>query len=85
MVGCRWSASVFKSGSTDRLRAFTGDPDVKRLPRQHGPWTVLGLQHLTILLPTTYRAMRSRKQSLRKASLWKAFNFGACATRSEDN
>jgi hypothetical protein len=33
---------VFKSESTDRLRAFAGDPDVHRLPRQHGPWTATG-------------------------------------------
>ena len=33
---------VFKSESTDRLRAFAGDPDVHKLPRQHGPWTATG-------------------------------------------
>jgi len=33
---------VFKSETTDRLRAFAGDPDVNKLPRQHGPWTVTG-------------------------------------------
>src|SRR5215831_6303027 len=36
--------------------------------------------HQTRLPPTTCRAMRSRKRSMRKA-----FNFGAYATRSEDN
>jgi hypothetical protein len=33
---------VFKSEATKRLRAFAGDPDVNKLPRQHGPWTVTG-------------------------------------------
>jgi hypothetical protein len=33
---------VFKSETTEKLRAFAGDPDVNRLPRQHGPWTVTG-------------------------------------------
>jgi hypothetical protein len=33
---------VFKSETTDRLRAFAGDPDMNKLPRQHGPWTVTG-------------------------------------------
>jgi len=33
---------VFKSETTDRLRAFAGDPDVNKLPRQHGPWTATG-------------------------------------------
>jgi len=28
---------AFKSESTDRLRAFAGDPDVHKLPHQHGP------------------------------------------------
>lgn len=34
--------------------------------------------HRALLLPIIFRAMRSRKQSTRKA-----FNFGACATRRE--
>jgi hypothetical protein len=33
---------VFKSETTDKLRAFAGDPDVNKLPSQHGPWTVTG-------------------------------------------
>jgi hypothetical protein len=33
---------VFKSETTERLRAFASDPDVNKLPRQHGPWTVTG-------------------------------------------
>ena len=33
---------VFKSESTDRLRAFAGDPDAQKLPRQHGPWIATG-------------------------------------------
>jgi hypothetical protein len=33
---------VFKSETTERLRAFAGDPDVNKLPHQHGPWTVTG-------------------------------------------
>jgi hypothetical protein len=33
---------VFKSESTERLRAFAGDPDVNNLPRQHGPWVIMG-------------------------------------------
>jgi len=33
---------VFKSETADRLRAFAGDLDVNKLPRQHGPWTVTG-------------------------------------------
>jgi hypothetical protein len=33
---------VFKSETTEKLRAFAGDPDVNKLPRQHGPWTVTG-------------------------------------------
>jgi hypothetical protein len=33
---------VFKSETTARLRAFAGDPDVNKLPRQHGPWTATG-------------------------------------------
>jgi hypothetical protein len=33
---------VFKSETTQRLRAFAGDPDVNKLPRQHSPWTVTG-------------------------------------------
>ena len=33
---------VFKSESTERLRAFAGDPDVNSLPRQHGPWVITG-------------------------------------------
>jgi hypothetical protein len=34
---------VFKSETTDRLRAFAGDPDVNKLPSQHGPWTATGI------------------------------------------
>jgi hypothetical protein len=34
--------SVFKSETTAGLRAFAGDPDVKKLPRQHGPWAATG-------------------------------------------
>jgi len=34
---------VFKSETTDRLRAFASDPDVNKLPRQHGPWTATGI------------------------------------------
>lgn len=30
---------VFKSETRKELRAFTGDPSGKKLPRQHGPWT----------------------------------------------
>ena len=33
---------VFKSETQNRLRAFAGDPDVNKLPRQHGPWTATG-------------------------------------------
>ena len=33
---------VFKSEKTDGLRAFASNPDVNKLPRQHGPWTVTG-------------------------------------------
>ena len=33
---------VFKSETTDGLRAFAGDPDVNKLPRKHSPWTVTG-------------------------------------------
>jgi hypothetical protein len=33
---------VFKSVSTERLRAFASDPDVNNLPRQHGPWVITG-------------------------------------------
>jgi hypothetical protein len=33
---------VFKSETTTGLRAFAGDPDVNKLPRQHGPWTATG-------------------------------------------
>jgi len=33
---------VFKSEPTHGLRAFAGDPDVHKLPRQHGPWTATG-------------------------------------------
>lgn len=33
---------VFKSETTKMLRAFAGDPDVNKLPRQHGPWTITG-------------------------------------------
>jgi len=34
---------VFKSETTDRLRAFAGDPDGNKLPRQHRPWTATGI------------------------------------------
>jgi hypothetical protein len=33
---------VFKSETTSGLCAFAGDPDVNKLPRQHGPWTATG-------------------------------------------
>ena len=33
---------VFKSETTDGLRAFAGDPDVNKLPLKHSPWTVTG-------------------------------------------
>jgi hypothetical protein len=33
---------TFKSEVTAGLRAFAGDPDVNKLPRQHGPWTATG-------------------------------------------
>jgi hypothetical protein len=33
---------VFKSETMERLRAFAGDPDVHKLPHQHGPWTATG-------------------------------------------
>jgi len=68
----------FQIETTDRLRAFAGDPDVNKLSHQHGPWTATGTISRTMLLPTTCRATRSRKQSMRKA-----FNFGDCATRSD--
>ena len=34
---------MFKSESSDRLCAFTGAPDVAKLPQQHGPWTATGI------------------------------------------
>jgi hypothetical protein len=33
---------VFRSETKKRLRAFAGDPDVNKLPRQHGPWILTG-------------------------------------------
>jgi hypothetical protein len=33
---------VFKSETTERLRAFASDPDVHKLPHQHSPWTATG-------------------------------------------
>jgi hypothetical protein len=33
---------IFKSEATAGLRAFAGDPDVSKLPGQHGPWTATG-------------------------------------------
>src|SRR5215831_8392430 len=69
---------VFKSETTDGLRAFAGDPDVNKLPHKHSPWTVTGTISPDNAPPTTSRATRSRKQSIRKA-----FNFGACAPKRE--
>ena len=34
---------VFKSETTDRLRAFASDPDGNKLPPQHGPWIATGI------------------------------------------
>jgi hypothetical protein len=69
---------VFKSETTDQLRAFAGNPEVNKLPRQHGPWTATGTIAPDKAPP--YNLPRSRKQSTQKA-----VNFGACGTRSEDN
>jgi hypothetical protein len=33
---------IFKS-ETRNLHAFAGDPGGDKLPRQHGPWTVIGV------------------------------------------
>jgi hypothetical protein len=34
---------VFKSEKSNNLRAFAAEPDGSRLPRNHGPWTVVGV------------------------------------------
>jgi hypothetical protein len=71
---------VFKSETADRLRAFAGDPDVNKLPRQHGPWTTTA-----IISPDKAPPYNLSRDAIEKAIKGKAFNFGACATRSEDN
>jgi hypothetical protein len=49
-------------------------------PANTVPGLLPGPYHRTRLPPTTCRAMRSRKRSMRMA-----FNFGACAPRREDS
>src|SRR5262245_32059966 len=34
---------IFKSETTDELRAFAGDEAGTKLPDNHGPWTVTGV------------------------------------------
>ena len=34
---------IFKSEKTNDLRAFAAEPDGSKLPRNHGPWTVVGV------------------------------------------
>jgi hypothetical protein len=70
---------VFKSETTDRLRAFAGDPDVSKLPRQHGPWTATGT-----IAPDKAPPYNLPRDAIEEATQ-KAFNFGACAIRGEDH
>jgi hypothetical protein len=34
---------IFKSETTQELRAFTGEPAGSKLPANHGPWTAVGV------------------------------------------
>src|SRR5262245_54579641 len=34
---------IFKSETRRELRAFAGDPAGSKLPKQHGPWTAMGV------------------------------------------
>lgn len=34
---------IFKSEIRDGLRAFTGNPGGSKLPKNHGPWTAIGV------------------------------------------
>ena len=34
---------IFKSEIRNDLRAFTGDPGGSKLPKNHGPWTAIGV------------------------------------------
>jgi hypothetical protein len=53
---------VFKSQSRAKLRAFASDPDINRLPQQHGPWTVTG-----IIGPTSDPPYRLSRDTIEKA------------------
>jgi hypothetical protein len=41
--GPRMRLYIFKSETTNDLRAFAGNPDGSKLPPNHGPWTVVGV------------------------------------------
>jgi hypothetical protein len=64
---------VFKSVSTERLRAFASDPDVNNLPRQHGPWVITGAMHRA-----ARRLITSRARPLKRRSPHRDFSFGVC-------
>ena len=53
---------VFKSQSRAKLRAFASDPDINRLPQQHGPWTVTG-----IIGPTSDPPYKLSRDTIEKA------------------
>jgi hypothetical protein len=48
---------IFKSETRKELRAFAGDPGGSKLPSQHGPWTVTGVEDQGEILRTTSHAM----------------------------
>jgi hypothetical protein len=47
---------IFKSETTQDLRAFAGDPAGGKLPPRHGPWTGTASSGRGRRLPITFRA-----------------------------
>src|ERR1700730_9698301 len=74
---------VFKSQSRAKLRAFASDPDINRLPQQHGPWTVT-----EIIGPTSDPPYRLSRDTIEEAidaegfPLWRLRDKTAAQARS---
>jgi hypothetical protein len=61
---------VFKSETTTGLRAFAGDPDANKLPRQHGPWTAAGA-----ITPDSARPCNLPRDTIEKAIRTEGFQL----------
>jgi hypothetical protein len=69
---------VFKSETQDKLRAFAGDPDVNKLPSQHGPWTATGA-----IAPGAIPPHKFSRQAIEKAIGTEGFQLWRLRDKAE--